>query len=415
VTLALLGGTPVRSDPFPPRRTVGADERAAVLEVLDSGELSQFIAEWGPEFGGGPFVRGAEAAFAERLGARHAVAVNSATTGLQVAVAAAGVPRGSEVLVSPYTMSASAAAVWLHGATPVFADIEDESYGLDPEAVAAAIGPDTSAILVTHLFGHPARMDGLRALADRHGLAIIEDAAQSIGATYHGRETGVLGTVGVLSLNYHKIIHSGEGGIVVTDDDDVALRARLVRNHGEVSAEAAGIADAASVVGSNYRMTEIEAAIARVQLGRLEELLAHRRRLAERLSGRLAQLPGIEPGTVAAGCTHSWYVFPAQIVAAELGLGREQVVRALAAEGVPVQSGYVAPLYRQGVYRQALAAGTGHPSWRPGSCPVVERLHDGELVYADVARDPLTDRDVDDVADAFEKVVAHADALRAAT
>ena len=214
--LAIAGGSPVRSRPFPPQNTVGEEERRAVLEVLDSGVLSQFLGEWSDDFLGGPRVKTCEQAFAERFGAKHAVSVNSATTGLQVAVAAARIEPGDEVIVSPYTMSASAAAVVLHDAIPVFADVEDSTYGLDPAAVRAAITPRTRAVLSTHLFGHPARMDELLEIGRDHQLAIVEDAAQSIGATWHGSETGTLGTVGVLSLNYHKIIHSGEGGMVLT-------------------------------------------------------------------------------------------------------------------------------------------------------------------------------------------------------
>ena len=227
----------------------------------------------GEDFLGGPVVRSCEAAFAERLGARHAISVNSATTGLQVALAAAGVRAGDEVITSPFTMSASAATVVLQGAVPVFADIEDETYGLDPASVEAKITQNTSAIVVTHIFGHPARMDGLRDLASRHGLALIEDAAQSIGATYQGRETGTLGNAGVLSLNYHKIIHSGEGGVVLTNDDEVARAAQLVRNHGEVVADRAGVAEPGAVIGSNFRLTEIAAAIAIEQLRKLDQFL----------------------------------------------------------------------------------------------------------------------------------------------
>ena len=263
--LALNGGTPVRRTPFPPQNTIGAEERDAVLEVLESGVLSGFVAGTDPEHAGGPRVRAAEQAFASRLGAADAVAVNSATTGLQTAIAAANIEPGDEVIVPPFTMSASAATVLLHGAIPVFADIDDETYCVDPASVEANITARTSAIVVVHLFGHPAPMGELLAIAERHGLAVLEDAAQSIGATWEGRETGTIGTAGVLSLNYHKIIHSGEGGMVLTGDAEVAARARLVRNHGELAWHEAGVG-LANAIGSNFRMAEIEAAIATVQL-----------------------------------------------------------------------------------------------------------------------------------------------------
>ena len=422
--LAIAGGSPVRSRPFPPQNTVGEEERRAVLEVLDSGVLSQFLGEWSDDFLGGPRVKTCEQAFAERFGAKHAVSVNSATTGLQVAVAAAGIEPGDEVIVSPYTMSASAAAVVLHDAIPVFADVEDSTYGLDPAAVRAAITPRTRAVLLTHLFGHPARMDELLEIGRDHQLAIVEDAAQSIGATWHGSETGTLGTVGVLSLNYHKIIHSGEGGMVLTQDDRVGQIARLVRNHGEAVVDELGLDDIANTVGSNYRLGEIHAAIAVEQLKKLDTLLAHRRQLGQVITGRLREMPGIEPAEVADGATHSYYVYPIRLDFDQLeGVTRDVVAKALEAEGIPVSQGYVRPLYLQAMYQQRIARGAkgapwtsghwqGEVSYEAGICPVAERLHERELLLLDVCRNPLETRDVEDVADAFEKVVANLDALR---
>lgn len=420
--LAIHGGAPVRSRPFPEQRTIGEAERRAVLEVIDDGVLSDFIAE---RLEGGARVRAAEAAFAERLGSRHAVTTNSATTGLQVAVAAVGVQAGDEVICSPYTMTASAATVLAQNAVPVFADVEDETYGLDPTSVAERITEHTRAILVVHLFGHPARMPEILALAERRGVAVIEDAAQSIGATWQGRQTGTLGDAGVLSLNYHKIIHSGEGGVVLTDDDEIAIRAKLVRNHGELTA---GDHDVAlpGTLGSNFRMTELEAAIARTQLEGLDELLSHRRALAARLTARLSALPGLVPPAVRDGCTSSFYVYAVRVLPDALdGLSRAALADALEAEGIPVGRGYVAPIYRQPVYQQRAAYGRGCPwscgpyrgavSYAPGICPTAERLHDDELLVLDVTRVPLTERDVDDVADAFEKVVEHRGLLRDGT
>jgi dTDP-4-amino-4,6-dideoxygalactose transaminase len=422
-TLAVNGGTPVRSRPFPPQNTIGAEERAAVHEVLDTGVLSGFIAAPIDEHLGGPRVRACEEAFARRLGAAHAVAVNSATTGLSTAVAAAGIAPGDEVIVSPYTMSASAACVLMHNAIPVFADIEPETFNLDPASVEANLSESTAAIMLIHLFGHPAPMDGILEIAERKGLAVIEDAAQSIGATWRGRETGTLGTVGVLSLNRHKIIQSGEGGIVITDDDEVAGRARLVRNHGEVSVDALGL-ELANAIGSNFRMTEIEAAIATEQVAKLDALLEIRRELAAHLTRRLADLPGVVPAVVKDDCTHSYYVYPVKLDAEELrGVGRRAFCEALAAEGVPNEPGYAEPIYLQSVYQQRIARGPrgcpwtcghwkGSVSYERGICPVTERMYDEELLLLDVTRAPLTTRDIDDVADAFEKVLACLDDVR---
>jgi dTDP-4-amino-4,6-dideoxygalactose transaminase len=312
----------------------------------------------------------------------------------------------------------------LQNAIPVFADIEDETFGLDPGSVEERITEHTRALMVTHLFGHPARMDGLLEIARKHDLVVVEDAAQSIGATWNGRETGTIGTAGVLSLNYHKIVHSGEGGIVLTDDPQVATRARLSRNHGEVVVEETDLPDIVNTIGSNFRMTEIDAAIAATQLGKLNRLLAGRREIADYLRTRLAELPGIAPAVVRPEATHSFYVFPMTLNPDELkGVGRNDVARALAAEGVPVSEGYVKPLYLQAMYQQRIARGSrgcpwtcghwqGEVSYGPGICPVTERLYERDLLLADVCRHPLTLEDAKDVGDAFEKVMTNVDAIR---
>jgi perosamine synthetase len=328
------------------------------------------------------------------------------------------------VIVSPFTMSASAAVIVMQNAIPVFADIEADTYGLDPASVEARITPQTRAIVVTHLFGHPARMEQLLKLAERHDLAIVEDAAQSIGAVWNGHYTGTLGAAGVLSLNYHKIIHAGEGGLVLTDDPEIGQRARLVRNHGETVVSELDIGNIANTIGSNFRLGEIEAAIALEQLKKLDGLLAHRRHLAERLTARLSELPGVLPATLSEHCSHSYYVYPIRLELCRFeGVTREAIARTLRAEGIPVAEGYVRPLYLQPMYQRRIAHGTqgcpwtcghwhGQVSYEAGVCPVAERLHDEELLLLDVCRAPLTEDDIDDVADSFAKVLGNLDALR---
>jgi dTDP-4-amino-4,6-dideoxygalactose transaminase len=187
MTLAIDGGSPVRRRPFPQYRTIGPEEKQAVMAVLDSGVLSQFVGVWGPDFHGGPRVRSLEAAWAEYFGIAHAITMNSATSGLYAAVGAAGVGPGDEVIVSPYTMSASAAAAVVYGAIPVFADIDPETFCLDPRSVAARIGDRTRAVIAVDLFGHPAAWDDLRAAVRGRNIVLIEDAAQAPGARLAGR------------------------------------------------------------------------------------------------------------------------------------------------------------------------------------------------------------------------------------
>ena len=207
---------------------------------------------------------------------KHAIAVNSATSGLYAATGAVGIGPGDEVIVSPYTMSASVMPPLIYGAVPVFADIEKDYFCLDPVSVEQRITNLTKAIIVVDLFGQPYDVERINAIAKKHNLVVIEDASQAPGATYKNKFAGTLGDIGVFSLNYHKHIHTGEGGMVVTDNDELADRVRLIRNHAESVVEAKGIKNLVNMVGFNFRMTEIEAAIARCQLRKLKPLLNSR-------------------------------------------------------------------------------------------------------------------------------------------
>src|SRR3954470_23813830 len=264
--LALKGGTPVIGRPLAPFVRIGGAERDLVNQVLDSGTLSGFVGAAGPEFDGGPMVQRLEQNWAQAFGTRYAISVNSATSGLTAAMGAIGIGPGDEVIVPPYTMSATAIAPLAYGAIPVFADIEPDTFCLDVGAVERALSPRTRAILVVNLFGHPARLRELRALADSRGLFLVEDNAQGPLAMEDGRYAGTIGHLGVFSLNYHKHIHAGEGGMCVTNDARLAQRLRMIRNHGENVVEAWGVDDISNMIGFNLRLTEMSAAVGRAQL-----------------------------------------------------------------------------------------------------------------------------------------------------
>ncbi len=415
MTLAIDGGRPARRRPFPGHNTIGAEERRAVLEVLDSGVLSQFVGAWGPDFLGGPRVRALEAAWARYFGAGMAVSMNSATSCLYAAVGAAGVGPGDEVIVSPYTMSASAAAAIVYGAVPVFADIDPDTFCLDPASVADRITDRTRAIIGVDLFGHPAPWDQLRAIVGGRDIVLIEDAAQAPGALVDGRWAGTLGDIGVYSLNYHKTIHSGEGGVAVTNDPALAERLQMIRNHGEAVVKARGTENLVNLVGFNYRMTEIEAAIALEQLRKLESLVVPRVAAADYLTRRLSGLPGLTPPLVRPSVRHGYYVYAIKHDEAVTGVSRGWLVTALKAEGIPVTPGYVEPIYRQPMYQRGIAIGRhGFPflqtdgslrQYPDGICPVAERMHERELFYLSFLHAGLTESDLDDVTVAFEKVL----------
>ena len=423
--LALLGGNKVRQDVFPAYRVIGAEEEDAVIKVLRSGVLSKFLGVYHKDFYGGPVVRALEEEWADYFEIKHAIAVNSATSGLYCAVAAANIGPGDEVIVSPYTMSASAAAVLAWNAIPVFADIEEDYYCLNPVSVEQCITTRTKAIIAVDIFGQPYNADAINAIAKKHDLLVIEDAAQAPGAKYKGKWAGTLGDMGVYSLNYHKHIHAGEGGIVVTNDDELATRVRLVRNHAEAVVEDMGYHNLVNMLGFNYRMTEIEAAIAREQLKKLAGLIYARRLNVECLNEKLTAVSCIDVPKVRPECEHSWYVHPLQYKKSIGEINRELYVQAVAAElmptelreseGVNIGSGYVKPLYLQPIYQERIAYGylgcpftcphyQGTLNYAKGICPICEKMHYEVLITNELIRPPLTASDLEHVAEAFKKV-----------
>ncbi len=420
--LALRGGTPVRTAPFPPYVTIGREEKAAVAEVIDSTVLSQFLGTWSPDFYGGPRVQKLEREWERYFGVKHAVTVNSATSGLIAAAGAAGFAPGDEVIVSPYTMSASASCVLVYGAIPVFADINPETFCITAETIRARITPRTRGIIAVDIFGYPAEMAGILTLAREHGLTVIEDAAQAPGATRGGRYAGTLADIGVFSLNYHKTIHTGEGGVVVTNDDEFAERVRLIRNHAEAVVKDKGVTRLDNLLGFNFRMTEIEAAIGSEQLKKLERLLAARLHACEYLTRGLRGIPGITPPVVHEGVTHGFYVYAIRYDESSFGVPRKVFAAALRAEGIPLAEGYVEPLYLQPMYQKRIALGSaGAPfsygsavDYSKGICPVTERMHERELLVLSMCHANVTERDLDDVVQAFHKLSDNREELRAA-
>ena len=408
--LAICGGEPVIPEPLQLFKRIGKSERKAAERVLSTGLLSGFIGAPGPDFDGGQEVQALEAAWRKKFGVDHAISVNSATSGLYAAMGAAGIGPGDEVIVPPYTMSATAIAPLVYGAAPLFCDIEEETFCIDPEQVRQAISPRTKAIIAVNLFGHPARLHELRSLADEHGILLVEDNAQGPLALEKERLAGTIGHIGVFSLNRHKHIQTGEGGICTTDDENLALRLRLIRNHGENLVEHFGINDAKNLIGFNYRLTELSAAIGLSQLEKSEEIIAERERHGQRLSQALSGLSGLTPPVVRSGCRHVYYAWPARFSAEAAGVSRDAIARALAAEGVPVNQGYVEPLYLLPIFRDREAP--NGQDYRRGLCPVCEQMHYQEELGFGICAFELSDKLIDRIAEAFFKVFENREALR---
>lgn len=411
--LAILGGRPVITSPLRPYNPIGEEEIRAVTDVMRSGVLSKFIGAWGPDFFGGPKVKEFERACQTYLDTGNAVSVNSATSGLIAVLGAIGLEPGDEVVVTPWTMCATATAIVHWNAVPVFADIESETFCLNPRSVEANVTPRTKAILAVDIFGHSSDVDALRAIADKHGLKLITDTAQAPGARYKGKFAGTVADAGVFSLNYHKHIHTGEGGLVVTNDAELAERLRLIRNHAEAVVEEKGTSDLRNMIGFNFRMGEIEAAIGIEQLKKLNALVASRQRAAERLTSGLGKLKGLRTPMVRPDCSHVYYVYPLVLVD-ELSNARNRICDALRAEGVPISGGYQ-NLHRLPMYKQKIAYGSaGFPwkspvcsrevSYHKGVCPVAEQLHDHTFLSIGLCSSEFSDAETDLVVEAFNKV-----------
>lgn len=410
---AILGGKPVRETAIPWVSTMGEEETNAVVDVMRSGCLSDFIANSGDKFYGGSKVKEIEKVFCKRFGSEHAISVNSATTALHTAVAACGIGPGDEVLVSPYTMVASASAILMNCAVPIFVDIDPDTYTMNPDEIEKWITPHTKAILTVNIFGLPSNLPKIMEIAKKYNLYVIEDNAQAPGATVNGKEAGTVADIGVFSLNYHKVIHSGEGGILLTDNDELARKCQLVRNHGEVALDEQNDMDTI-ILGNNIRMSELHAAIGIEQLKKLDDFLKSRRALAAKITENFNKRAGFTAVKVPEGYTHSYYIYPFKFDKDVWGISREIFAKAMAAEGFPLGVGYVKPIYLMNIYKhKRVFNNTTYPfafidnpiqNYAEGLCPVVERMYNEELLTADICRVPYTEKDIDNFFAAIDKI-----------
>lgn len=397
-----LDGTPVRTAPFPTWPISGEPELANLKTVLESGVWSD------PD--GGAFVTAFEQGFAELSRARRGVAVTNGSTALTLAMRALGIGAGDEVIVPAYTFIATATAVLEANALPVFADIDPGTYCIDPEVVEHLITPQTKAIIPVHLGGHPADMDRLQEIADRHGLAIIEDAAHAHGAEWKERPAGSMGTFGCFSMQASKNLTGGEGGIATTQDDALAEAIRSLRNCGRVEG---GQWFEHHLLGGNHRLSEFHAAVLLAQLERYPAQLARRDANGRYLDAGLAEIEGITPQALDARTTvHARHLYSFRVDSAAFdGLTRADFVRLLQAEGIPSSGGYVVPLDRQPVFAnqtfdvRATGWNADNPRTRYGDqhLPATQMICD-EVVW--IPQNVLLgeEGDMDDIVTAVEKI-----------
>ncbi|MBO3803097.1 MAG: DegT/DnrJ/EryC1/StrS family aminotransferase [Candidatus Brockarchaeota archaeon] len=398
--LAIEGGKPVRTKPFPPRVQMGPEEERAVVEVVRSNALCRL---------NGTKVKELEKKFPEHMGSKHGIASTSGTSAIHVALGAARLNPGGEVITTPITDTGTVIPILMQNLIPVFADVDPLTCNTTAETIEEAMTDKTVAIIPVHLWGQPCDMDPILELAERNGLWVFEDCAQAHDAQYKGKKVGTMGDMGCFSFQQSKHMTTGDGGMTITDDDELAAAAAafaLKGNYFDV------------FVGMNYRMTELQGAVALEQLKKLEGVVEKRRRNAERLSGRISDLEGARPPHVIEGAKHVYWLYPLFLKPENLKVDPKRFAEALQAEGAP----FVWPksseelVYAKPALTQKRVFGDSGCPWAcrfygrerwygPGLCKTAEATLPNVLTLA--MHECFTHDDIDDIAEAIVKVEAN--------
>ena len=392
--LAVKGGSPLRTKPWPKWPIFDEREKRNLIEVLESGL-------WG--IGGSKNEEFAKK-FAEYQGAKYGVTCVNGTIALEIALKALGIGYGDEVITTPYTFIATAQSIIYVNAKPVFVDIEEDTYNIDPKKIEEAITDKTKAIMPVHIGGAPANMDEIMKIAKKYDLYVIEDAAQAHGAKWGDKGVGSIGDFGTFSFQSSKNITSGEGGIIITNSEDLAEKAWSYMNCGRVRK---GLWYRHVILGANYRMSEFLAAILLAQLERADELFKKRERNAEYLAKRLREIEGVEPLNYPekARSAYHLFIFKYRKYYFE-NLPREKFIEALNAEGIPVSPGYTIPLYKMPAIQEYNFLGFGKlgKMYDGLSLPVTEKACKEEALWLKQTIFLAEKEDMDDIADAIIKI-----------
>jgi dTDP-4-amino-4,6-dideoxygalactose transaminase len=424
--LAIHGGTPVRRQPFHAWPVFDAREEQALLGVLRSGKWWRFAFGQGvelaePEEGERSQVVLFQEEFARHHDCKYGIAAANGTGTLEMGIRAMDLGIGDEIIVPAYTYIASASCVLQNNCVPVFVDVHPDTYNIDPARIEEAVTGRTRAIMVVHFGGQLADMDRVTEIAKKRHLAVIEDAAHAHGCQWQGRKAGSLGLFGSFSFQASKNITAGEGGIICTNDRELAIQCESLmwagRKVGRPWYEFHRL-------GWNYRMTEFQAAVLRAQLSRLDEQVAHRERMATYLSGLLSQIEGVSPLTHDRRCTrHGYHIYMFRYDQQAVGVPRERFIQALAAEGVPGSGGYAFPLYKNPMFLEKRFVNGSFPLGTPyhedidyatfaERCPVSERACASEAVWLSQSLFLGSESDMDDIAEAARKVLRQRGRLR---
>ena len=421
--LFINGGKPIRTKKWSNNITTGNSELAVVKKVLNNGNLSLFEGSYNPDtpfsFDGGPYVQNLEKQWSKYYSSNYAISLNSATSCLFASIGALGIGYGDEVIVSPYTMTACAIAPLIYGAIPIFADVEKDTGCIDPNSFKKNITKRTKAIIIVHQFGFPAKIGEIKKIAKKNNIKIIEDCAQAHGAKYKKKLVGTFGDIGIFSLNVNKTIQSGEGGICITNSQEINKRLRLIRNHGEAVVERSKYKNILNIAGFNYRMTEITAAIALSQLKKLNKLNNHRLDLIKYFTKKMPKLDFFKPlpgRNEQKEYKSTFYIFPFNFDRTKINISRKKFIELLNSEGGKFYEGYTKPLYFQPLYKEKKLYKHGYPfkakenkkiktNYFRNSCPVAEKLYKENIILNEHMRFPHTKKDMDDLINILKKII----------
>lgn len=395
---AIAGGTPTKTVPFSRESRYGDDELRELQEALDQGSLF---------FAHGSKVKMLETEFAAYVGAGHAVAASSGTAAIHAALIATGISPGDQVIVPPITDMGSIAPILFQGGVPVFADLDPQTYNLDPASVEKNVTAKTRAILAVHLAGNACDLQALQEIAAARKIWLIEDCAQAHGCLYQGRMVGTFGAAGCFSLNEFKHISCGDGGLLVSNDPSIAEKSRLAIDKC-YNREFGSAVRTPTFLANNYRMTELQGAVARAQLRKLDSIIRRRRSWCAELSRRLAGTPGLSLPAVTPGCDPSWWFYLMRVRTHELGRSTDEVAVALRAEGLPVVAHHIGqPIYQYPLFvNHSAFAHAEHPfqsmEYGKGLCPAAESILETCLMLP--VNEGYTTRDLDETVEAMRKV-----------
>jgi len=417
--LAIKGGSKTICHNFKLYNTIGNNEIKSVTKVLKSGVLSPYLGAWNniPNIGsfyGGKKVNEFENYIKSYFSVKHAITVNSWTSGLITAIGSLDIEPGDEIIVSTWTMCATATAIINWMAVPVFADINKDTFNIDPKSIVKNITNKTRAIVAPDIFGQSTEIDEIKKIAKQKKIKIISDSAQSIASKYKNKFSGTLVDIGGFSLNYHKHIQTGEGGILITNSDRLAQRMRLIRNHGEAVVYDKKVKKINNIIGYNFRMGEIEAAIGIEQLKKLESIVKSNQQKAELLNRGLSNLKGLKTPIVCKYNSHVYYYYAMLVDQKITKVHRDKIYNALIAEGVPLFKNYtlvhLLPMYQRKIafgnkgYPWVKNVYKGNVSYKKGICPVAENINENQYLGLPMCNYNFTRKDIQLIIKAFKKV-----------